>query len=70
MKKLETQTGYYRNGDIFSKIVCLPDNTNADDWKLVSDEEYNEWMASQPKEEEAYQWATANGHFASIEKEQ
>lgn len=52
MKKLETQTGYYRNGDIFSKIVCLPDNANLDDWKLVSDEEYNEWLASQPKEEE------------------
>lgn len=52
MKKLETQIGYYRNGDIFSKIVCLPDNANLDDWKLVSDEEYNEWMASQPKEED------------------
>ena len=53
MKKLETQTGYwYRNGDIFSKIVCLPDNANLDDWKLVSDEEYNEWMKSHPKEEE------------------
>lgn len=52
MKKLETQTGYYRNGDIFSKIVCLPDNANLDDWKLVSDEEYNEWMKLHPKEEE------------------
>ena len=53
MKKLETQKGYwYRNGDIFSKVVCLPDNANLDAWKLVTDEEYNEWMASHPKEEE------------------
>lgn len=52
MKEIETQTGYYRNGDIFSKIVCLPDNANLDDWKLVSDEEYNEWLKSHSKEEE------------------
>lgn len=49
MKKLETQIGYYRNGDIFSKVVCLPDNANADDWKLVSEEEYQEWLATQPQ---------------------
>lgn len=49
MKKLETQTGYYRNGELFSKIVCLPDNANADDWKLVSEEEYQEWLATQPQ---------------------
>lgn len=49
MKKLETQIGYYRNGDIFSKVVCLPDNANIDDWKLVSDEEYQEWLAAQPQ---------------------
>ena len=54
MKKLETQTGFYRNGDIFSKIVCLPDNANVDDWKLVSDEEYNEWMKSHPIIEEEF----------------
>lgn len=52
MKKIEAKTGYYRNGDIFSKIVCLPDNANLDDWKLVSDEEYNEWLKSHSKEEE------------------
>lgn len=53
MKEIKTQTGYwYRNGDIFSKVVCLPDNANLDDWKLVSDEEYNEWMKLHPKEEE------------------
>ena len=53
MKKIEAKTGYwYRNGDIFSKIVCLPDNANLDDWKLVSDEEYNEWMKLHLKEEE------------------
>ena len=52
MKKLETQTGYYHNGDIFSKIVCLPDNANSDCWQLVSDEEYNEWVKLHPKEEE------------------
>lgn len=49
MKKLQTEIGYYRNGDIFSKIVCLPDNANIDDWKLVSDEEYQEWLAAQPQ---------------------
>lgn len=49
MKKLETQTGYYRNGDIFSKVVCLPDNANIDDWKLVSEGEYQEWLAAQPQ---------------------
>lgn len=49
MKKIETQTGYYRNGDIFSKVVCLPDNANADDWKWVSEEEYQEWLATQPQ---------------------
>ena len=54
MKKLETQTGFYRNGDIFSKIVCLPDNANVDDWKLVSDEEYNEWMKMHPNVEEEF----------------
>lgn len=48
MKKLETQTGYYRNGDIFSKIVCLPDNANESDWQLVSEEEYQQHL----KEEE------------------
>ena len=48
MKKLETQIGYYRNGDIFSKVVCLPDNANIDDWKLVSDDEYQQHL----KEEE------------------
>ena len=47
MKKLETKIGYYRNGDIFSKIVCLPDNANIDDWKLVSDSEYQEWLDAQ-----------------------
>ena len=53
MKKIEAKTGYlYRNGDIFSKIVCLPDNANLDDWKLVTEEEYNEWVKSHPKEEE------------------
>ena len=50
MKKLETQTGYYRNGDIFSKIVCLPDNANEIDWQLVSEEEYQQHL----KEEEEY----------------
>ena len=55
MKKIEAQTGYwYRNGDIFSKIVCLPDNANVDDWKLVSDEEYNEWMKMHPIVEEEF----------------
>lgn len=49
MKKLQTLTGYYRNGDIFSKIVCLPDNANVDDWKWVSEEEYQEWLAAQPQ---------------------
>ena len=49
MKKIETQTGYYRNGDIFSKVVCLPDNANADDWKWVSEEEYQECLAAQPQ---------------------
>lgn len=52
MKEIKTQTGYYRNGDIFSKIVCLPDNANLDDWKLVTDEEYELWLSTQPKEEE------------------
>lgn len=51
MKKLETKTGYYRNGDIFSKIVCLPDNANIDDWKLVSDSEYQEWLEAQQQDE-------------------
>ena len=55
MKKIEAKTGYwYRNGDIFSKIVCLPDNANLDDWKLVSDEEYNEWLKSHPIIEEEF----------------
>ena len=49
MKKIETQIGYYRNGDIFSKIVCLPDNANVDDWKWVSEEEYQKWLAAQPQ---------------------
>ena len=49
MKKIETQTGYYRNGELFSKIVCLHDNANADDWKWVSEEEYQEWLATQPQ---------------------
>ena len=50
MKKLETQTGFYRNGDIFSKIVCLPDNANESDWQLVSEEEYQQHL----KEEEEH----------------
>lgn len=49
MKKLETQIGYYRKGELFSKIVCLPDNANTDDWKWVSEEEYQEWLATQPQ---------------------
>lgn len=48
MKKLETQTGYYRKGELFSKIVCLPDNANESDWQLVSEEEYQQHL----KEEE------------------
>ena len=55
MKEIKTETGFwYRNGDIFSKIVCLPDNANLDDWKLVTDEEYNEWMIMHPDVEEEF----------------
>lgn len=44
MKKLQTQEGYYSNGNVFSKIVCLPDDSNIDEWRLVSDAEYEEWQ--------------------------
>lgn len=59
MKKIETQTGYYRNGDIFSKVVCLPDNANAEDWQLVDEVEYQEWLATQPQ---ALDQPTADAH--------
>lgn len=48
MKKLETEDGYYRNGDIFSKKVFLPNDADSGKWKWVCDEEYRQWLAQQP----------------------
>lgn len=48
MKKIETTIGAYTNGEIYSRVVCLPDDANESDWQLVSEEEYQRHL----KEEE------------------
>lgn len=48
MKKLQTETGAYTNGEIYSRVVCLPDDADTSAWGLVSEEEYQQHI----KEEE------------------
>ncbi len=48
MKKIETTIGAYTNGEIYSRVVCLPDDADTNAWSLVSEEEYQQHL----KEEE------------------
>lgn len=48
MKKIETITGAYTNGEIYSRVVCLPDDADTNEWSWVSEDEYQQHL----KEEE------------------
>ena len=44
MKRLYTETGAYKNGDIYSRVVYLPDAISENDWILVSEDEYQQHL--------------------------
>ena len=63
---LNAEKGYKLYNKTSNASVQLPIDTDITIWKEITDEEAAKIVKHQ---EEAYQLATANGHFASIVKE-
>ena len=58
---------YNKTSNVICTSVQLPIDTDITIWKEITDEEAAKIVKHK---EETYQLSTANGHFASIEKEQ
>ena len=41
---------YLTNGETFGKTVILPENANADDWREITEEEYEESIKAEENE--------------------